>query len=429
MTTTTTSDAHDIDKNDAAAVMSSLTCVGGSESVASAAANDDDVPNVKVAQDNDCDFSTSSTVPSSWIHPTSYELYTKHMMGIGLSNNDGKAATAATRIEKRVGVLRYSVNHAWTVRARVPNALFLEFGVHEGKDICRIAAFVREKERQETNNKGSKKKCKCNQNQNTNQAPTPTIVHGFDSFQGLPEDWDNGQRVQLEVEDLNDHDHIIQTASGTDSHTQNMTTKNNATTLAFGKGTFDLGGVVPVMESVQKQLGTSKFFVTDDNDDDAKNGSCNVQLHAGWFHDTVSDFFDDQQRIHEQSVLTAATATATTTLQLPLPPPLKVAFVHADADLYSSTVTFLEEICRRNLLVVGSVVTFDEYSNYQGWEQGEYRAWMELSVKYNIGWKYLCYHGPKEYKANKSKLSHYGYQSVSVVITAVPGVPLLATEK
>jgi hypothetical protein len=405
MTTTTSDDNY---KNDAV-TMSPITpcaCGEGSESesesaVAVAAAEavaNNNADGVHVAQDVDSSHSpppstTCSTANNpSWIHPTSYDLYTHHIL----------PTLGITRVEKRAGVLRYSLNHAWSkVRTRYKDALFLEFGVHEGKDMCRIAAFVKEKERQERSS-SKKKGNKTNKASatTTNNAHTPTIVHGFDSFQGLPEAWDNGQRVQ--VEDA--------TADTTDTKTIN-------TKPAFDKGKFDLGGVVPVMELVQKQLGTSKFFSTDDKTDDddqnsSNNGSCNVQLHAGWFHDTVSDFLDDQQlKLEQQQSNNTDTPLASSSSSQ-----VKVAFVHADADLYSSTAHFLYEICRRYCLVPGSVLTFDEYANYEGWEQGECRAWMELSEQYGLEWKYLCYHGPRN---NQVKWSHYGYQSVSVVITAL----------
>jgi hypothetical protein len=403
MTATTTTASDDHDKKDA--VMNPCACgEGGSESAAAAA--NDTADALHVAQDVDSSNvpTTSSTSSPSWMHPTSYNLYTHHIL----------SETGITRVEKRAGVLRYSLNHVFSkVRCQYPSALFLEFGVHEGKDICRIAAFVREKERQESSKKSKGKASAAD----TISARTRTIVHGFDSFQGLPEAWDNGQHIQVE------DDTIASTGDTNTSDTLNTNTTN--TKLAFGKGKFDLGGVVPVMESVQKQLGTSKFFSAPDNGNnladnnkDHQNDSCNVQLHAGWFHDTVSDFFDDQQQqleLQQQSHTGLSTTVSSTSSQV------TVAFVHADADLYSSTVTFLEEICRRHCLVAGSVITFDEYANYKGWEQGEYRAWMELSEKYKLQWKYLCYHGPRN---NQVKWSHYGYQSVSVVITATPPAAL-----
>jgi len=49
-----------------------------------------------------------------------------------------------------------------------------------------------------------------------------------------------------------------------------------------------------------------------------------------------------------------------------------VAFLHLDADLHSSTRTVLDLVGPR--LVAGSVVLFDEYFNYPGWQAGEHRA-------------------------------------------------------
>ena len=66
-----------------------------------------------------------------------------------------------------------------------------------------------------------------------------------------------------------------------------------------------------------------------------------------------------------------------------------VAFVHLDADLYSSTATVLEHVGPR--LQPGSVIIFDEYFNYPGWEQHEHRAWQEFVVKSAIEFRYVAY--------------------------------------
>jgi len=106
---------------------------------------------------------------------------------------------------------------------------------------------------------------------------------------------------------------------------------------AFPAGAFDLNGHVPGPEVVGR----------------------NVRLHRGWFSDTVPLFFAQHAADHAE--------------RRKGPPP--AAFVHADADLYSSTLCFLRELCGRGLLVKGTVINFDEYWNYPGWEDGEYRAW------------------------------------------------------
>jgi predicted O-methyltransferase YrrM len=66
-----------------------------------------------------------------------------------------------------------------------------------------------------------------------------------------------------------------------------------------------------------------------------------------------------------------------------------VAFLHLDADLYSSTKTVLDQIGDR--LRPGSVVLFDEYFNYPGWERHEHRAWREFVAERSVDFEYLCY--------------------------------------
>lgn len=74
-----------------------------------------------------------------------------------------------------------------------------------------------------------------------------------------------------------------------------------------------------------------------------------AELVVGWFQDTLPAFL----AVH----------------------PGPVHLLHVDGDLYSSAVTVLEHVGPR--LVTGSVVVFDEFFNFPGWEQQEYRAWQE----------------------------------------------------
>ena len=66
-----------------------------------------------------------------------------------------------------------------------------------------------------------------------------------------------------------------------------------------------------------------------------------------------------------------------------------VAFLHLDADLYSSTKTVLDALGHR--IVEGTVVVLDEYFNYPGWRDGEYRAWTEYVDRTGIQFRYECY--------------------------------------
>lgn len=66
-----------------------------------------------------------------------------------------------------------------------------------------------------------------------------------------------------------------------------------------------------------------------------------------------------------------------------------VALLHVDADLYSAAVTVFEHVGPR--LVAGSIVVFDEYFNYPGWQGGEHRAWSEFVERTGIEFAYLGY--------------------------------------
>jgi len=74
-----------------------------------------------------------------------------------------------------------------------------------------------------------------------------------------------------------------------------------------------------------------------------------AELVVGWFQDTLPGFLAAH--------------------------PGPVHLLHVDGDLYSSAVTVLEHVGPR--LVPGSVVVFDEFFNFPGWEEHEYRAWQE----------------------------------------------------
>lgn len=89
----------------------------------------------------------------------------------------------------------------------------------------------------------------------------------------------------------------------------------------------------------------------------------NVRLLKGWFDATLPAF-------------AAAHAGPT-------------ALLHIDCDLYSSTRCVLKHLGER--LVPGSVIVFDEYYNYPGWEEHEFRAFTEFAARLHLGYEYLAY--------------------------------------
>jgi hypothetical protein len=148
----------------------------------------------------------------------------------------------------------------------VARGLICEFGVHRGESINKLAKWMPDAE-----------------------------IHGFDSFEGLPEGW------QPDI----------------------------------GRGAFAINGFPKV--------------------------ASNVKLHKGWFDTTLREF----KKGHSGPI----------------------AFLHADADLYSSTKSIFDVL--GDQIVPGTVVQFDEYFNYPGWQQHEYRAFSEFCTERAVQFEYL----------------------------------------
>jgi hypothetical protein len=157
-----------------------------------------------------------------------------------------------------------TLEHA--VRAAPADGMALEFGVYSGSTLAVIAKL------------------------------RAGGVYGFDSFEGLPEDWRS----------------------------------------TFAAGTF-------AVDELPQVPG--------------------AELVVGWFDDTLPGFLDDH--------------------------PGPIALLHVDGDLYSSARTVLD-LCGPRL-VEGSVVIFDEYFNFPGWEEHEHRAWQEWIARTGTEFTYEAY--------------------------------------
>lgn len=89
----------------------------------------------------------------------------------------------------------------------------------------------------------------------------------------------------------------------------------------------------------------------------------NARLHSGWFDETLPAF------------LAAEAGPA--------------AFVHIDCDIYESTQVVFEMLASR--IVPGTVIVFDEYFNYPGWQQHEFRAFQDFVAREHRRYEYIAF--------------------------------------
>jgi len=66
-----------------------------------------------------------------------------------------------------------------------------------------------------------------------------------------------------------------------------------------------------------------------------------------------------------------------------------IAFIHLDADLYSSTKYVLDTCTSR--ILPGAILLFDEYFNYPGWQHHEHKAFNEWAAANRVEWEYIAY--------------------------------------
>ncbi len=118
-------------------------------------------------------------------------------------------------------------------------------------------------------------------------------------------------------------------------------------------------GIIPL-----KKDGGAKWFYGKMNRHgvlpDVEN---NVHLIQGWFEDTLPEFINAKNE--------------------------DISFVHIDCDIYSSTKTILNNLASN--FINGTVITFDEYLNYDGWKSNEYLALKEICDEKGINYKYIAY--------------------------------------
>lgn len=87
----------------------------------------------------------------------------------------------------------------------------------------------------------------------------------------------------------------------------------------------------------------------------------NCKLVVGWFNETLPGFVQEHTS--------------------------PIALLHIDCDLYSSAVTVLNAL--KNQIVPGTVIIFDEYMNYPGWQLDEFKAWQEHVQAFGVRYEYI----------------------------------------
>jgi len=93
------------------------------------------------------------------------------------------------------------------------------------------------------------------------------------------------------------------------------------------------------------------------------NLPANVRLVQGLFDDTLPDFVAQNKE------------------------PLRL--LHIDSDLYESARSVFTHV--KHLIVPGTVIVFDEYFNYLGWQRGEFKAFQEVVRELKIDYEYIGY--------------------------------------
>ena len=67
----------------------------------------------------------------------------------------------------------------------------------------------------------------------------------------------------------------------------------------------------------------------------------------------------------------------------------KALLLHVDCDLYSSTKTVFE--FSKASIVPGTILIFDEFFNYPGWQEGESKAFFEFTDNSKLHFEYIAY--------------------------------------
>lgn len=97
--------------------------------------------------------------------------------------------------------------------------------------------------------------------------------------------------------------------------------------------------------------------------DELPKVNANVQLIKGWFNASLPAFIKNKNE--------------------------NAALLHIDCDLYSSTQDVFRTLEKN--IVKGTVIVFDEFFNYPGWQNGEFKAFSQYVEQNNVSFEYIGY--------------------------------------
>jgi hypothetical protein len=72
----------------------------------------------------------------------------------------------------------------------------------------------------------------------------------------------------------------------------------------------------------------------------------------------------------------------------------KIAYLHIDCDLYSSTKSIFKYLGHK--IISGTVIVFDEYFNYPYWQENEFKAFQEFIFENKLKYQYITYNNMHE---------------------------------
>lgn len=92
----------------------------------------------------------------------------------------------------------------------------------------------------------------------------------------------------------------------------------------------------------------------------------NVELIKGFFSDSLPSFLSREEIVDK-----------------------RIDFIHMDCDLYSSTRDVLNMLTTK--ITAGTIIAFDEYFNYPGWKNEEFKAFQEWVKGNCVEYEYVTY--------------------------------------